>query len=70
MLPKDSDESDLEQLRERLKRARWRARTASAGGPEWDAATAEIEELERDLFGAAGSEPGDDVGGDEAVRNV
>jgi hypothetical protein len=42
---------DLDQLRERLRRARWRARTATPGGPEWDAATAEIDELELALYG-------------------
>jgi hypothetical protein len=43
--------ADLEGLRQRLRRARWRTRTSAIGGPEWDAATAEIEELEAQIFG-------------------
>jgi hypothetical protein len=49
-----------EGLRERLRRARWRTHTSAIGGPEWDAATAEIEELEAQIFGPltlAGEDP-------------
>jgi hypothetical protein len=40
---------DVETIRERLQRARWRVRCAAYGGPEWDAAVGGLEELEREL---------------------
>lgn len=40
---------NVETIRERLQRARWRVRCASYGGPEWDAAVGGVEELEREL---------------------
>jgi hypothetical protein len=45
------DDDHFEDQRRRLRRARWRARSAAPGGPEWDAASAEIEELEREIYG-------------------
>lgn len=33
-------------MRARIQRARWRLRAASLGGPEWDAATEQLAELE------------------------
>ena len=50
----ERERAQLGALRERLQRARWRARTAAFGGPEWDAASAEIEEIEAELFAVAG----------------
>ena len=33
-------------MRVRIQKARWRLRAASLGGPEWDAATEHLAELE------------------------
>ena len=40
---------EIEDLQVRLQRARWRLRVAAYGGPEWEAATAGLEELEAAL---------------------
>jgi hypothetical protein len=40
---------DLDELRQRMQRARWRLRSAAQGGPEWDAASALVEEIESHL---------------------
>jgi uncharacterized membrane protein YccC len=43
---------DLDELRQRMQRARWRLRSAAQGGPEWDAASEHVEEIERNLRAA------------------
>jgi hypothetical protein len=40
---------EIAELQERLRRARWRLRMASLGGPEWDAATELLSDLELQL---------------------
>jgi hypothetical protein len=40
---------EVADLQERIRRARWRLRMASLGGPEWDAATEHLVELEMQL---------------------
>ncbi len=45
----------MDPLRRRLERARRRLLESARGGPEWDAAMAEVEELEARLDGAMGA---------------
>jgi hypothetical protein len=47
-VPRRQPRQELEDLRARIQRARWRVRTAAYGGPEWDAATAHLAELEEE----------------------
>ncbi|MDQ2966278.1 MAG: hypothetical protein M3R57_10565 [Chloroflexota bacterium] len=45
----NNNRQEIAELQERIRRARWRLRMASLGGPEWDAATELLGELELEL---------------------
>ncbi len=45
----NNNRQEIAELQERIRRARWRLRMSSLGGPEWDAATELLGELELQL---------------------
>jgi hypothetical protein len=48
-VPRRDDRREIAELQVHVQRARWRLRMASLGGPEWDAATEQLMELEAAL---------------------